>query len=114
MPNFPLSSFRKIGNTLYISGQIGQQNGELISEDIEDQVAQAVANIKAILEQNNLALSSVIDVTAFLVDQNDYAAFNDAYEKSFSEPYPSRTTVTVKSLPLHAKVELKAIATIEL
>ncbi len=102
MPNFPLSQFKQVGDLIFISGQVGQKEGKLVSESLEDQVIQAVANIAEILKQNGLGLENVIDVTAFLVNQ--------VYAKQFTEPYPTRTTVTVKSLPLNAKVELKAIA----
>lgn len=110
MANFPLSPFREVDRLLFVSGQIGQQNGKLVSDSVEDQTVQAVANIAAILSQSNLSLKNVVDVTAFLVDQNDYDAFNVVYAKEFGEPYPARTTVTVKSLPLGAKIELKAVA----
>lgn len=110
MPTFPLSPFREAENLIFISGQIGQQEGKLVSENITEQTAQAVSNIENILKQAGLTLESIVDVTAFIVDQEDYNAFNDAYAKAFPQPYPSRTTVTVKSLPLNARVELKAIA----
>mgnify|MGYP001559204856 CR=1 FL=1 len=110
MSSLPFSPFKKAGNLIFISGQVGQKEGKLVSESLENQVIQAVANIAEILKQNNLGLENVVDVTAFLVNQEDYALFNQVYTKQFSEPYPTRTTVTVKSLPLGAKVELKAIA----
>jgi 2-iminobutanoate/2-iminopropanoate deaminase len=110
MPNFPLSAFRKVGDTVFVSGQIGQIDGVLVSDDIGKQVLQTVRNIEAILEKNGMTLKDIVDVTAFLVDQSDYDAFNTTYAQCFSEPYSTRTTVTVKSLPLGAKVELKAIA----
>lgn len=110
MTNYPLSPFKQVGNLLFISGQIGQKDGQLVSDSLEKQVTQAIANITAILQQNSMELKNVIDVMAFLVEQSDYVAFNEVYSKAFAEPYPTRTTVTVKSLPLGAKVELKAIA----
>ena len=110
MANFPLSPFRQTGNIFYVSGQIGQKDGELVSDNIAEQTAQAIENIAEILKQNNLSLADIMDMTAFITDQNDYSAFNEAYRKSLPEPFPSRTTVTVTSLPLMAKVELKAVA----
>lgn len=110
MANFPLSPHRKAGNTHYIAGQIGQENGQLVSDEIGSQTQRAIENILDVLKQNGLEMGDVVDVTAFLVDQGDYDAFNEAYRKGFQEPFPSRTTVTVKSLPLGAKVELKAVA----
>lgn len=111
MAKLPYSPFKQVGNLLFISGQVGQKDGQLVSDNLEEQVKQAIANITAILQQNGLEIKDVIDVMAFLVDQNDYVVFNEVYSKAFAEPYPTRTTVTVKSLPLGAKVELKAIAT---
>jgi 2-iminobutanoate/2-iminopropanoate deaminase len=113
MSTFPLSPSRRTGNVLYISGQIGQQNGALVADDIAGQTAQAVANIESILKDNGLTLADVVDVTAFLVNQENYDAFNEAYRNAFTEPYPTHTTVTVQSLPLAAKIELKAIALIQ-
>jgi len=110
MPNFPLSPARQLGNMLFVSGQIGQQNGQLVSDDITGQTIKALANVTEILQQHGLSLENVIDVTAFLTDQADYDSFNEAYRNAFNEPFPSRTTVTVKSLPLGAKVELKIVA----
>ena len=110
MLNFPLSPSKNTDGLVFISGQIGQQDGQLVSDDIEGQLIQTVKNIATILEANSLTLGNVVDVTAFLVDQNDYNIFNEVYTKEFQKPYPARTTVTVKSLPLEAKVELKVIA----
>lgn len=110
MQTYPLSASKKIGGLLFVSGQIGQKDGQLVSDDLEQQIVQTVTNIKDILEQNELSLENIVDITAFLIDQNDYVIFNDIYAKLISEPYPTRTTVTVKSLPLNAKVELKVVA----
>jgi 2-iminobutanoate/2-iminopropanoate deaminase len=110
MSNFPLSTSKWVDNLLFISGQIGQKDGQLVSKKLEEQTTQAVYNIKAILEENGMGLKDVVDVNAFLVDGNDYLAFNQVYAETFIEPYPTRTTVFVKSLPLEAKVELKVIA----
>jgi|SRR3989344_2582880 len=110
MATFPLSPYKKVGNTHYVSGQIGQENGQLVSDNISEQTTKTIENIKSILEQNGLEIGDVVDVIAFITEQSDYDAFNEAYRNGFKEPFPTRTTVTVKSLPLGAKVELKAIA----
>ena len=110
MSTFPLSPSKRAGNLLFVSGQIGQQDGRLVSRDLEQQVVQTVNNIKKILEQNELTIKDVVDATVFLIDQKDYDALNKAYKKVFQEPYPTRTVITIKSLPLAAKVEIKVIA----
>jgi 2-iminobutanoate/2-iminopropanoate deaminase len=110
MSNFPLSPSKTTNGLIFISGQIGQKNGQLVSNNLEEQLVQTIKNIVQILEADNLTLRNVVDVTAFLVDQDDYSIFNEVYAREFQEPYPARTTVTVKSLPLGAKMELKVIA----
>ena len=106
----PFSSFRKEGDFMFLSGQIGLKNGALIAGGIKEQTVQAAENINTILREQNLSLENVVDVVAFLVEQEDYPIFNEVYGGVFGEPFPTRTTVTVKSLPLGAKVELKVVA----
>ena len=111
MPNnLPFSPFRTSGNLIFLSGQVGIREGRLVSGDVGEHTTQAIENVNTILKANNLTLSDVVDVTAFLIDQQDYNVFNEIYARSFSEPFPTRTTVTVKSLPLEARIELKVIA----
>src|SRR3989344_2377648 len=104
--NPPFSPVRIVGNLLFVSGQIGIKDGALVSEDVKRQLEQAVQNVTILLKKENLSLESVFDVTAFLVDQEDYQAFNETYAEIFKNPFPTRTTITVKSLPFGARVEL--------
>jgi len=106
----PFSSTREVGQLLFLSGQIGLQEGRLVTGGIWEETKQAISNVSLVLEKKGLALSNVVDVTVFLVEQGDYAAFNKAYSSAFPSPYPTRTCVTVKSLPFGACVELKVIA----
>src|SRR5690242_1820922 len=108
----PFSPFRQSGNLLFLSGQVGQGAGKIVSSDFGAQFEKTISNITSILEQKGLGVNNIIDVTAFLTDQSDYAVFNELYPKYFNEPFPTRTTVTVKSLPLGARVELKVIASL--
>lgn len=110
MANIPLSASKIVGDFLFVSGQVGQQNGKIVSENMKEQTAKAINNLESVLKDNGVSLGDVVDVTVFLVDQADYGDFNEAYSSLFKEPYPTRTTVTVQSLPLGAKVEIKAIA----
>ncbi|OGE87550.1 MAG: hypothetical protein A3J07_04910 [Candidatus Doudnabacteria bacterium RIFCSPLOWO2_02_FULL_49_13] len=109
MIDYPLSPFQKVGDLVFVSGQIAMKDGELVVGGIREQTAQTIHNIKAVLAQNGLSLKDIVDVAVFLVEQADYNDFNDEYAKFFQEPYPARTTVTVKSLPREAKVEIKVI-----
>ena len=106
----PFSPTRIVGNLVFVSGQVGQKDGKVVSEDFREQMTQATSNVADLLSAHNLSFANIIDVTAFLVTQEDYVSFNEIYLQYFKDPFPTRTTVTVKSLPLGAKIELKVIA----
>jgi 2-iminobutanoate/2-iminopropanoate deaminase len=67
-------------------------------------------NLTAILESAGLQLSDVVKTTVFLTTMSDFRGMNEVYAKHFSEPYPARSTVAVKELPLGALVEIEALA----
>ena len=66
--------------------------------------------MKAILEEAGLTLSDVVKTTVFMADMNDFADMNAIYSEFFSEPYPARSAVAVKSLPKGALVEIEVVA----
>lgn len=113
MKKLPFSPARHADNLLFLSGQIGQKDGRLVSDDLGDQVRQVVANLKAVLASNGLTLDNVVDALVLLVNADDYGPFNAVYAELFGEPYPARTCIGVPWLPLGAKVEIKAIASRE-
>ena len=102
----------QIGNTVYVSGQIGlaPETRTLAGEDLESQTHQAIKNIRAILEAAGYSLSDVVSANVFLSDMNDYQAFNEIYVQYFTENPPARAVVEVSRIPLDAKVEIKVTA----
>ena len=62
------------------------------------------------MESGNSSLDNVIKTVVFLVDMGDFARMNELYAKKFKEPFPARSTVAVKQLPLGAKFEIEAVA----
>lgn len=102
----------KVGNTIYVSGQIGlvPETRELAGDDLESQVRQTIQNIEAILQAGGFELSDVVSANVFLDDLNDYQAFNEIYINYFPESPPSRLVVEAARIPLDAKVEIKVIA----
>lgn len=97
-----------IGNTLYLSGQLGSQGK---ADGVAGETKAAINNALNILKAANMGLSDVVSVTAYLVDLADYSAFNGAYTELFTtQPRPTRTTVVVKELVGGAKVELTMTA----
>ncbi|MBP5137282.1 MAG: RidA family protein [Paludibacteraceae bacterium] len=111
----PYSQAIRVGNLIYTSGQIpiDPAKGELIDGDIKAQTRQSLNNIKAILEEAGTSLNSVIKTTVFLADMNDFADMNSVYAEFFTEPYPARSAVAVKTLPKGAQIEIEVIAEAE-
>lgn len=96
---------------IFTSGQIclDPVNGNLKNEDIESEVKQIMANLKAILEKGGSSFKSVIKTTIYLSDMKYYSEVNKLYASYFDGKYPARTTVAV-SLPMDANVEIDMIA----
>lgn len=99
------------GEFVFVSGQIGSDpiSGEPL-EGIDAQTARAIERVRAVLAAEGLDLQHVVSVTAYLVDMQDFAAFNTAYAREFREPFPARATVGVAALPKGARVEIQCTA----
>ncbi|MDU5949331.1 MAG: Rid family detoxifying hydrolase, partial [Paenibacillus macerans] len=74
------------------------------------QTAQALRNVKAVLEAAGSGLDKVVKTTVFLKDMNDFAQVNEVYGSFFAEPYPARSAVEVARLPKDGLVEIEVIA----
>lgn len=100
------------GGLLFASGQIplDPETGAIVGSTIEEQTAQAMKNVAAILEAAGTDFDHVVKTTCFLNDMNDFAAFNAEYAKSFGEVRPARSAVAVEKLPKGALVEVEVIA----
>lgn len=99
------------GDTLYASGQIPiiPETGEIAQGDIKIQAEQVMKNVGAILEAAGTDYTKVVKTTCFLADMADFAAFNDVYEKYFTDK-PARSCVAVKQLPKNVLCEVEVIA----
>lgn len=108
----PYSQATKSGDTLYLSGQIGMDpaTGELVSADVKEQAAQALANMKAVLAEAGATPADVTKVTVFIVDMADFQAVNAVYAETFGSEPPARSCVAVAALPKGARVEIEATA----
>ena len=111
----PYSQAIKVGNLLFASGQIpiNPATGTIVEGGIKEQTRQSLTNVKAILEEAGLTLSDVVKTTVFLADMNDFADMNGVYAEFFSEPYPARSAVAVKTLPKGASVEIEVVAEVK-
>ena len=110
----PYSQAIQVGNLLYTSGQIpvDPATGAFVEGGVKEQTRQSLTNVKAILEEAGLQMSNVVKTTVFMSDMNDFADMNAVYAEFFSEPYPARSAVAVKTLPKGALVEIEVIAEI--
>ena len=109
----PYSQGIQVGEFIYTSGQIpiDPATGTFAEGGIKEQTRQSLQNIKAILEKAGSSMDKVIKTTVFLADMNDFADMNSVYAEFFSEPYPARSAVAVKTLPKNALVEIEVVAT---
>jgi len=108
----PYSQAIQVGNLVYTSGQIpiDPATGAFAEGGIKEQTRQSLTNVKAILNEAGLDLSNVVKTTVFLADMNDFADMNAVYAEFFTEPYPARSAVAVKTLPKGALVEIEVVA----
>jgi len=112
----PYSQAIKAGNLLFLSGQISinPDTNEFIDGDIEVQTEQVLKNIKAILEAGGSSLEDVVKVAIYLQDIKDFALVNKIYSKYFEKSLPARVCVEISNLPKNARIEIEAIAMIDL
>jgi len=111
-PIGPYSQAVLFGDTLYTSGQIAinPANGELVLGNVEDETAQVMENLKAVLEAAGMTFADVVKTTIFIMDMNDFAKINSVYGRYFDEESaPARETVQVAALPKGVTVEISMI-----
>ena len=110
--NLPFSEAVRVGDTLYLSGQIGLVPGsmKLIPGGIEAEARQTMENIRTTLQAHGLGLGNVVKCTVMLADIAEWAAFNEVYKRFFTAPYPARSALGANGLALGARVEVECIA----
>jgi reactive intermediate/imine deaminase len=110
-PTAPYSPAVRVGNLLFLSGQIGVVPGQgLAPGGVEPETRQTLENIRRLLEVAGSAMDRVIKCTVFLADIADYQAMNAVYRAFFPTDPPARSAVAVAGLPANARVEIECIA----
>jgi 2-iminobutanoate/2-iminopropanoate deaminase len=99
-----------VGDTLYISGQGGEDANGKIPAEFEGEVKQALENILAILKKTGMSADNVVSVQVYLTDGATFARMNTVYTAFFKEPRPTRTTVVVAKLVGPGHIEITATA----
>ena len=108
----PLSEAVRVGDTLYLSGQIGIQPGtlRLVPGGLKEETAQTLNNIRTTLEAHGFTMRDVIKCTVMLADITQWGDFNEIYKTFFSAPYPARSALGASGLALGARVEVECVA----
>jgi 2-iminobutanoate/2-iminopropanoate deaminase len=108
----PYSQAIKTGNMVFLSGQIGidPQTKKVVEGGVEAQARQIFKNLSAVLKETGASLDNVVKSTVFLKDMADFKRVNEIYAGHFTRPYPARSAVAVKELPLSVDIEIEVIA----
>jgi len=100
----------RVGDTVYLSGQIGLDPERMqLVEGIDAQIVRVFDNLKAVAEASGGSLADVVKLNVFLTDLAHFATVNEVMGRYFSEPFPARAAVGVAALPRGALVEADAV-----
>lgn len=112
--DLPFSEAVRVGDALYLSGQIGIEPGtlDLVEGGMPAQARQTLENIKTTLDAHSYGLEDVVKCTVMLADMSEWAAFNDIYSSYFSPPYPARSAFGTGGLAMGARLELECMAAV--
>jgi len=107
----PYSQAVRIGDTLYMSGQIplDPKTMQIVDGGIEPQAKQVFANLRAVAKAAGAGLNDIVKLTILLTDLGEFAKVNEIMAAHFDAPYPARATYQVAALPRGAKIEVEAV-----
>ena len=108
--NYPFSEAVRVGDTLYMSGQIGFKDGKLVKGGVKAEAKQALANINTTLLKYGYQKSDIVKCMVMLTDMDDFNDFNKVYKAELAKPYPVRSAFGVAELAAGASVEIECIA----
>ena len=111
-PTRPFSPAVRVGNILYLSGQIGTPSptaSAVVAGGIEAETRQTMENIKDVLQRSGSSMDRVVKCTVFLADIREWQDFNDIYVTYFRARKPARSAMGASGLALGARVEIECI-----
>ena len=108
----PYSQAIEAGGMVFASGQlpIDPATGAFVESGVKEQTRQSLTTAQNILREAGVDLSHVVKTTVFLSDMANFGAMNEVYAEFFTQPFPARSAVAVKTLPKDALVEVECIA----
>ncbi len=109
----PFSPAVRVGNTLYLAGQIGTDStGRLVAGGIEAETRQIMTNIKRLVEANGSSMDRVVKCLVMLADIGEWARMNSVYVTFFPTHKPARSAFGSSGLALNARAEIECIAVV--
>ena len=106
----PYSQAVRVGNTVYLSGQIPLDPVTMhLVDGIDAQIARVFDNLTAVCIASGGTLNDIVKLNVFMIDLNHFGKVNDIMMSYFATPYPARAAIGVASLPRGAQVEMEAI-----
>lgn len=113
LANLPFSEAVRVGNMLYLSGELGTDaTGKLAAGGIEAESRQMMDNIGRKLARHGSSFDRVVQCTVALVDMQEWSAFNAVYRTYFKQHYPARMAFAASGLALGARIELQCNAVV--
>lgn len=111
--SLPFSAAVRVGNMLYVSGQMGiDETGKFAPGGIEPETRQTLANMKAILERHGSSLDRVVKCLVMMADMKEWPAMNAVYVQYFTKHLPARSAFGASGLALGGRVEIECVATV--
>lgn len=111
--SLPFSSAVRVGDLLYLSGQIGTDStGTLVTGGIGPETRQIMQNIRAVVESNGSSMDRVVKCLVMLADIDEWVAMNQEYVTHFPRSLPARSAMGASGLALGARVEVECLAVI--
>ena len=105
----------RFGNTVYLSGQIplDPQSGQVVSDQIEQQVRQVFSNLSSVATAAGGTLADIVKLNVYLTDLANFPVVNSVMAELFKPPYPARAAIGISSLPRGVGVEIDGILCLE-
>ncbi len=106
----PYSQAVRVGNTVYLSGQIPLDPATMhLVDGIENQIKRVFDNLTAVCIASGGTLNDIVKLSVFMIDLGHFAKVNEIMVSYFNEPFPARAAIGVASLPRGAQIEMEAI-----
>jgi len=110
-PRYPFSPAVRVGDMLYLSGQIGtDSSGRLVAGGVEAETRQTMENIRDVLARTGSSMDRVVKCTVMMADMKEWPAMNGVYATFFPTHKPARSAFGTTGLALGARVEIECLA----